>query len=218
MAASVTPCRHDAGATVLDKHRHPPACGSAAGLGGDVGGTDQIPVPMEAAGRTGEPAASGLGDSPTAGGAGGGGAPLVHQPHDDACLLGLVPQRLHKVGAAPLPQSEILHPAGILLADALGVAHDEGADPLLGGEGDHLLGGLMVSLMDATAMARLHPSQARPVAPPPPRPVLPRPGRSRCGLGLACLLVLQVQVVLGAQRPPRTPTTPPARSPPHPGG
>jgi hypothetical protein len=39
VAAAVTSRRHHAGATVLDQHRHPDACGSAAGLGGDVGGT-----------------------------------------------------------------------------------------------------------------------------------------------------------------------------------
>jgi hypothetical protein len=81
VAASVTPCRHDAGATVLDKHRQSNACGSAAGLGGDVGGTNQIPVPMERAVRTVEPATLRFRDSPPAGGAGGRGAALVHQPH-----------------------------------------------------------------------------------------------------------------------------------------
>jgi hypothetical protein len=40
VAASVTPCRHDAGATVLDERRHVHAQLSAASLGGDVGGTD----------------------------------------------------------------------------------------------------------------------------------------------------------------------------------
>jgi hypothetical protein len=48
MAASVTPCRHDAGATVLDKRQYPNACGSAANLGGDIGGTHQIPMPPRA--------------------------------------------------------------------------------------------------------------------------------------------------------------------------
>jgi hypothetical protein len=155
---------------------------------------------MESTVAAAESAPGGFRDPLVAGGAGGGGAALIHQPDHDACQFGLVSQRLHKVGAAPLSQSEILHPAGILLADALGVSHDEGADALLGGEGDHLLGRLMVGVVDAAAMARLDPAQASPVAPPPPRPALPRPGCSACRLGLADLLVGTVQVVLGADR------------------
>jgi hypothetical protein len=49
VAAAVTPCRHAAGPTVLDERRQIRAGGSAANLGGDVGGTDQVPVPVEAA-------------------------------------------------------------------------------------------------------------------------------------------------------------------------
>jgi hypothetical protein len=48
---------------------------------------------------------------------------LVHQPHHDAGQLGLVPQRTQQVGAAPLPQPEVLYSTGVLAGDALGVAH-----------------------------------------------------------------------------------------------
>lgn len=68
VAASVTPCRQDAGPTVLDEHRHVRARRSAASLRGDVVGTDQIPVPLEGAMGTAEPPALGLGDPPPAGG------------------------------------------------------------------------------------------------------------------------------------------------------
>jgi len=153
VAASVTPCRHDAGPTVLDKRRQPGACGSAAGPGGDIGGTDQVPMPEERAVGAAEPAARGFRNPSLTGGAGGGGAPLIHQPHDDAGLLGLVLEGLEQVGAAPLPQPPVLHPARILLGDALGIAHHEGSDAVLDGEGDHLLGGLMVGVVDAAAMA-----------------------------------------------------------------
>src|SRR4029450_6089688 len=71
--APVTPCRQDAGPTVLDEHRHVRARRSAASLRGDVVGTDQIPVPLEGAMGTAEPPARGLGDPPPAGGTGGGG-------------------------------------------------------------------------------------------------------------------------------------------------
>jgi hypothetical protein len=94
VAAAVTPCRHDAGPTVLDEHKQIHARGSAADLGGDVGGTHQIPVPVKRAVRTAEPASLGLRDPLAAGGAGGGGATLIHQPHHHPRLLGLVAQRL----------------------------------------------------------------------------------------------------------------------------
>jgi len=47
VAASVTPCRHNAGPTVLDERREPDARESATGLGGDVLGAHEIPVPLE---------------------------------------------------------------------------------------------------------------------------------------------------------------------------
>jgi hypothetical protein len=70
MAASVTPYRHAADATVLGEHWDARACGSAACLGGDVEGTDQVAVPLDLAVRAREPAVLGFGDSPPAGRAG----------------------------------------------------------------------------------------------------------------------------------------------------
>ena len=84
--AALAPCRRDGArqAEVL-------LClGSAAYFGGDVGGTNQITVPLEPAVRTAEVAACGLRDPLLAGGAGGGGTAFVHQPHDDPRQLGLV--------------------------------------------------------------------------------------------------------------------------------
>jgi hypothetical protein len=107
------------------------------------------------------------------------------------------------MGTAPPPQAEVLHPARVVVGDACGVAHDEGADLVLDGEGDDLLGGLVLGLMDATAMAGFDPPQAGPVAAPAPRPALPRLRRAAGGRGLPCLLILEVQVALGAERPPR---------------
>jgi hypothetical protein len=59
------------------------------------------------------------------------------------------------VGAAPLPQPPVLHSPRILLGDAFGVAHNKGADLVPDGEGDGLLGGLMLGVVDAAAMPRL---------------------------------------------------------------
>jgi len=166
VAAPVTPCRHHAGSTVLDEHGRIRARAPAAMLDGDVLGTNQVPVPLKRAVRTVEPAALGLGHTLPAGRAGGRGAPLVHQPNLDAGLFGLVAQRLRQVGAAPPPQAEILRPAGVLAGDALGVADQQGPDPLLDSERDHLLGGFVMRLMDATAVTGLDLPDTDPMAAP----------------------------------------------------
>jgi hypothetical protein len=90
VAASVTPCRHDTGPTVLDEHRQGCTRGSATVHGGDVVGTYEIAVALELAVRTEESAAFGLGDALSAGRAGGRGPALIHQPDDDAGSFGLV--------------------------------------------------------------------------------------------------------------------------------
>jgi hypothetical protein len=56
VAAAVTPGRHNTGPAVLDKHGETRACNSAASLGDDVGSTDEIAVPVEAAVLTAESA------------------------------------------------------------------------------------------------------------------------------------------------------------------
>jgi len=53
---SVTPFRHDAGPTVLDERGWYRARGSAANLGGDIVGADEIAMPLKPAVRTAEPA------------------------------------------------------------------------------------------------------------------------------------------------------------------
>ena len=157
VAAAVTSCRHDAGSAVLDQRGESCAGGSAAEGGGDVGSTDQVAVPLEGAGQAAESAARWFGDPSPAGWAGGRGTALVHPANVDASLFGLVAQRLDKVGAAPLPQSQVVHPTGIVGRDAGRVANDQHADSLAHGEGDNLAGCLVVGLMDSAAVAGLDP-------------------------------------------------------------
>ena len=202
VAASITSRRHDAGPTVLDERRRFHAHSSTANPGGDVVGAHEIPMPVEPAVWTSEPATLGFGDALPADRAGGGGATLVHQSHLDAREFGLVAQRLHQMGASPLPQPEILYATEILACDALGVTDYQCANLAPESEGDHLGSGLMVGLVDPTAMASFDAALLGPVAPPPARAPLPRRGRAMRGLGVACLLVMEVEVVLRAERPP----------------
>jgi len=90
MTAAVTAGRHHPDPTVLDQTGARRAGMSAAELGGDVGGTDQIPMPLEPAVRTAEPAPAWLGNALAAGRAGRGRLPLLDQLHPDPGLLGLV--------------------------------------------------------------------------------------------------------------------------------
>jgi hypothetical protein len=134
---------------------------SSAELGGDVGGTDQVPMPLEPAVRTGEPAPAWLGDALAAGRAGRGRPPLLDHAHPDPGLLGLVAERSEQVGAAPLPQPPVLHPARVPVGDAGRVTHHQGPHPVGHREGDDLAGGLVV---DPAAVAGLGP----PLGPHPP--------------------------------------------------
>jgi hypothetical protein len=167
VAASITSRRHDAGPTVLDERRWFHAQDSTASPGGDVVGTHQIPMPVESAVCADEPATLGFGDALPADRAGGGGATLVHQVNPDAREFGLVAQRLHQMGAAPLPQPEILYATDVVAGDALRVTDHQGANLAAAGKGNHQGGGLMVDLMDPTAMASFCAALLGPVAPPP---------------------------------------------------
>ena len=138
-----------------------------------------------------------------AGWTGGGTATLVHQSYCDSCQFCLVPKRLHKVEVAPLPQAEVLQSTGIPVGYAREVTHHQDPNPVPQGEGDDLLGGLVMGLVDTTAMARLGATQAKPVAAPTPRAMLPRLGCPSGGLGAAGLLILKVQVAFGPQSPTR---------------
>jgi hypothetical protein len=159
VTAAVTSCRHDAGPAVLDQRGQVRAGGSVAEGGGDVGGTDQIPMPAEAAGRAAESAARRFRNPSAAGWAGGGGAALIHHANLDAGPFGLVAQRLDQVGAAPLPQPQVVDWTGAVGGDAGGVADRQHADPVVDGEGDDVVGSLVVSLVDAAAVTA---SQSRP--------------------------------------------------------
>jgi SAM-dependent methyltransferase len=158
VAASVTPCRHHTGPTVLHQQVRTHADASAAMLGGDVVGTHQIPVPLKPTVAAVKLASCRLWDSPAADRTGGGAPALVDQPHHDAGPFGLVLEGLQQVGAAPLPQPQILHPTRVLFFDAIEVTHQQGPDPPAHGKLDHLPGGLVLGLVDAAAMARLHPA------------------------------------------------------------
>ena len=109
-------------------------------------------------------------------------------------------------GAAPLPQPEILHATRVLPGDSLEIADHQDPDPLLDGEVDHLLGGLVMRVVDAAAMASLHATQVVDGAASGASPAA-RLGRPPSCLAAAGLLILKVEVVLGADG------APPASSP-----
>src|SRR4030095_15769881 len=98
---------------------------------------------------------------------------------------------MHKVGASPLSQAEVLHPAHVLACDVLGVADQQGTDSLSHPKGNHLLRGLMRSRGAAPAITPLLTPHAEPVPAPAPRPPLawlgcpPRSPRVAGALGAA---------------------------------
>jgi hypothetical protein len=189
VAAAVTSCRHDAGPAVLDQRGQLRAGGSAANLGGDVGGTDQVPVPAEGTGRAAESAPRWFRNPSAAGGAGGGGAALIHHTNLDAGAFGLVAQRQDQVGAAPLPQPQVVDWTAVVSGDTRGVSDHQHPDPVLDGEGDDLLGGLVMGLADTATMTVLDPAQFGAMVSPAARAALPRPGCPVGCLSLAGLLV-----------------------------
>src|SRR5882757_6652301 len=86
VTAPVTPCWRSPSPTVRD------ACGRTRGPaapGGDVSGTDEIPVAPMPALRAGKRASPGLGGRLVALRAGGRRPPLVHEDHGDPRQLGL---------------------------------------------------------------------------------------------------------------------------------
>ena len=160
-------------------------------------------MPLKRAAWASEEAALGFGDAPPAGRAGGRGASLVHQPYADSGLLSLVAEGLQQVGAAPMPQSKVLHPTHIPVSDPAKIAYRQGADPLLDGEGDHLLCRLVLGLVDATTMPRFDLALPDAMALPTPRPTLPGSRGMTGRFGLTGLPILEVEVALGAERPSR---------------
>ena len=194
-----------------DTDRENGRCGATTQAGGDGGGREQVAVPNQPTVRAGHNPPGGLGDAPSAGGAGGGGAALVYQPHRDPGRLGLVPQCREEMADPPCASAVVVPPPGLRLQDAAGVADRQGADAVLNGPGDHLAGGFVLGLANPAAVPRLHHLLAAPVLAPPPRPALPGCGnpagyRPAAGLGIP-----QVLVAFGTDRPPRHQQGPPAR-------
>jgi hypothetical protein len=107
------------------------------------------------------------------------------------------------MSAPPLAQAQVMHLARILIGDVPGVADEQGADPVSHGKGDRLPGGFMLGLVDAASMTTLGLPEPGPVTPPAARPTLTRLGGTSRRLGLAGLLVAEVQVALGPDRPAR---------------
>src|SRR5438309_5611995 len=174
MAAPVTPCGDSPHPAVLDPWA--PTDHPAAG-GGDVGGTDEVPVAAEPAERTAKDPPPRPGDPPAAAQAGRGGPPLVHLHHNDDRHLRLVLEGPDQMGASPVAKPQVLAPAGVPVADPPGVAHDKGAHPAVDRPGDHRLRGLVVSLADATAVAGLRPALGSAELSPAPRSPLAPAGR-----------------------------------------
>src|SRR5215216_2205682 len=106
-------------------------------------------------------------------------------------------------GCVATDARKVLHPAHVLACDVLGVADQQGTDSLSHRKGNHLLGSLMLSLVDAAAMTRLLTPHVEPVTPPAPRPPLAWLGCPPRSPRVAGLLVAQVQVALGPNRPAR---------------
>jgi hypothetical protein len=192
VAATVTPCRHKTGPTVLDERWHDGAQASAAGSSGDVVGTDQVSVSLELAVRAAELPILRFGSPLLAGRTSRGAAMFVHQADPDAGSFGLVAQRLQHVGASPLAQPKIMCTAGIAVCDPSDIADHHGAGASLDHEGDHLLGCLVVGLMDATAVTGFDPALLRSVSAPAARAWLSATGCSLRCFGLAGLSVAQV--------------------------
>src|SRR5437660_5249920 len=148
MTTPVTPCGDIPHPAVLDPWT--PTDHPAAG-GGDVGGPDEIPVAAEPAERTAEDPPPRLGDPPAATQAGRGAPPLVDLDHRHARHLRLVLESPHQMGAPPVAKPQVLAPAGVAVADPLGVADDKRAHLAV----DDRLRRLVVSLADAPAVAGL---------------------------------------------------------------
>ncbi|HXZ70233.1 MAG TPA: hypothetical protein VEH31_05075, partial [Streptosporangiaceae bacterium] len=121
----------------------------------------------ELAGRAGQHPPGGFGNAGSAGGAGRGGATLVHQSQADPGGLGLVFERADQVADAPVSGALIVPPPGLDAEHAAGVADGQGADPLVNGPGNDGSGGFVLGLADAPTVPRLGQPLATPVVSPP---------------------------------------------------
>src|SRR5207253_7392935 len=121
----------------------------------------------------------------------------------DARHLRLVLEGSDQMRTPPVAKAQVLAPAGVPLADPLGVAHPKGAHLVVDRPGHDRLRGLVLCLADAPTvaglMSALAPAELAPAPRSPPAPArrlgthLPPPG---LGVG-------EVQVALGPHRPPR---------------
>jgi hypothetical protein len=141
-------------------------------------------------------------DASAAGGAGGWGAAFVDQVHGDPGEFGLVPQHRDRPADLPLPQPEVVPPAGVQVQDAAGVADRQRPDPLRHSRGDHGLRRFVLGLADPAVMPALDLPGAAARLAPPPWPALPRFRRVGGGGPAAGFRVREVHPVFGADRPP----------------
>jgi hypothetical protein len=172
-APGVTSCRvHTwqvrSGSAVRDIGREGGRCGAAARAGGDAGAREQVAVPGQPAVRAGKHPPGGLGDGSEASGAGGGGAPLVGQPHGDPGRLGFVVQGAEQVADPPGAGALVVPPARLDGEHAAGVAHRQSPGLVLYGPADNGPGSLVLGLPDPAAVPGLHQTLAAPELAPPP--------------------------------------------------
>lgn len=195
VAASVTPRRRLASATVRDEHG---AARGSAGPSGDVAGSDEVAVPSVPAVRARELSPLWLGCSLSAFGARRRGGAFVDPPHLDAGGFGLVGERTHEMSAAPLAQPQVLSAPGVATGNPGRVTDGKRAHTVFDRPGDDGLGGPVVRDSHSTAVsslgaplggAQLAPSAAAPLAAPRClRGHAPRPG----------LRVGEMEALLGA--------------------
>jgi hypothetical protein len=127
---------------------------------------------------------------------------FIHNSNLDPGSFGLVAQGVQQMGAAPLSQPEILRTTNVVAGNAPEVPNHQGAGLLFYHEGDHVLGRLVVGLMDATAVTGRRLTLPRSVSAPAARALLPAIGCSAGYSDLPGLSIPQVQIIVGANGAP----------------
>jgi hypothetical protein len=165
MAASVTPFRRCACATVRDEHRRARA---SAGSSGDVAGRDKIAMPCVPAMRTAKSATCGLWNTTLALGTGRACCAFIYAHNSQPSPLGLVSETPHQVGPSPDVQSPVLAPTGMSARDPSRVPDHQRADAARNGPSDHCLCRLVVRDTDTAPVASFSPTGRRAQLLPPP--------------------------------------------------
>jgi hypothetical protein len=191
------------GSTVLDTGRENSRCGAAASAGGDVGGREQVAMPSQITVWAGQDPPGRLGNTPGAARARGRGSPFVNEAKSYPAGFGLVPKRAQQVADPPGPSALVVPPPRVQAENAARVTDCHGANAVLHRPGDHLLGGFMLSLPDPPPVPSLYQPLTAPVLAPSPRSFLPRHGSTAGYRALPRLGIAQMQVILGADGPPR---------------